>query len=186
MGRSSKVSRVEEHLAVSHQTDWHSPWHHPYRLQSWDSHVLSLFAFCQQSLHWQSWLKTPPKVQVLPGGCRTVAWSPSGTTARGRGRRNPSHLRMNCPPASPREGSEHHFGSPSLDFEKTVLFSHLLPPKIQSFYLNFYLNDLPLVSAGSSCWLLHSFPGMSPATLVYGHSAEGMGRSSLWVKNWKI
>lgn len=120
---------------------------------------------------------------MLLEGSRRVAWSPSGTVARVGGRRNPSHLRMeqvfpklNYPPASPREGGEHHFGSPSLDFERTIFFSALLPPKIHTiFYLNSYLNDLPLVSAGSSCWLLLIFPGVSPATLVNGTGQEAWG-----------
>lgn len=165
-------------------TDWHSPWHHPFpgdEVQSWDSSVPFLPAFCQQSLHWHSWLRTSPKVQMLLSSSRRVAWNPFGTTASPRGMGNPSHLRMgqmfpklNYTPASPREGGEHHFGSP-LDFEKTVLFSAFLPPKIHTLYLNSYLSDLSLFSAGSSCWLLHSLPGVSSATLVYGAGQKAGG-----------
>lgn len=139
VGRSSKVSGLEEQLTMS-QINWHSPWHHPSigdGLQSWDPHLPFLPTFCQGSFHWQSWLRTPPKVQMLLEGSKRVAWSPSASTARVRG--NPYHLRMeqmfpklNYPPANPREGGEHHFGSPSLDFERTVLSSALLPLKIHT------------------------------------------------------
>lgn len=70
---------------------------------------------------------------------------------------DPSHLRMeqifpklNCPPASPGEGGEHHFGSLSLGFEQTAVFCSPLPSQ-NTLYPNYYLNNLPLVSAGPSC-----------------------------------